>query len=40
MKRLERFASALFPIVLLGSLTAATFWLAKATQLPEPDHSG
>lgn len=40
MKRLEKFASALFPIALLGSLTAATFWLAKATQLPEPDHSG
>ncbi|GBG01145.1 LPS export ABC transporter periplasmic protein LptC [Azospira sp. I13] len=40
MKRLERFASALFPIVLLGTLAAATFWLAKATQLPEPDRSG
>ena len=40
MKRLERFASALFPIILLGTLAAATFWLAKATQLPEPDRSG
>lgn len=40
MKRLEKFASALFPIALLGSLAAATLWLAKATELPEPDHSG
>jgi len=40
IKWLERFSSALFPIALLGCLTAATFWLAKTIQLPTPDQSG
>lgn len=37
---MRHFASALFPLGLLGALAALTFWLSRAVELPAVDSSG
>lgn len=37
---MKHWGSALFPLVLLTALTALTFWLRYATELPEIGHDG
>lgn len=37
---MKNWSSAIFPLTILLSLTALTFWLRYATELPSPRHDG